>query len=298
MVHGSEANAAIGSPMPYALAAQGVDVFVYDKRGTGASKGLYTQNFELLAEDAGNALKRARTMTGARTSRSGFYGGSQGGWVAPLAAIRVSADFVAVGFGLVESPIKEDRAQLLEEARRMRLHAGATAQVAALSDATATLVRTHFERGYEDLAQVKRAIGDAAWARTIKGEYSGAMLRMPEAELRRIGRPKFDDVELIWDYDSMATLRKLRAPLLWVLAGEDREAPIATTRAALESLPKGTPTLDLFVFPRTDHSMVEFVQHPDGSRTYTRVTDGYIQLIADWIKGRIAGRYGRAERLR
>ncbi|NJO35952.1 MAG: hypothetical protein HC869_25630 [Rhodospirillales bacterium] len=52
MVHGSERTPAIGSSYPYVLAAQGIAVFVYDKRGTGASEGEYTQNFELLADDA------------------------------------------------------------------------------------------------------------------------------------------------------------------------------------------------------------------------------------------------------
>ncbi len=54
MVHGSE-NPAIGNVYPYMLVAQGVSVFVYDKRGTGASEGDYTQNFELLADDAAAA---------------------------------------------------------------------------------------------------------------------------------------------------------------------------------------------------------------------------------------------------
>lgn len=62
LVHGSEKTAAIGNLYAYMLAAQGVSVFVYDKRGTGASGGEYTQNFELLADDAAAALAQARRM--------------------------------------------------------------------------------------------------------------------------------------------------------------------------------------------------------------------------------------------
>ena len=104
LVHGSEKTPAIGSVYAYMLAAQGVSVFVYDKRGTGASGGDYTQNFELLADDAAAALRSARSLAACRFARAGFFGGSQGGWVAPLAATRSTADFVAVGFGLVVSP--------------------------------------------------------------------------------------------------------------------------------------------------------------------------------------------------
>lgn len=297
MVHGSENSAAIGGVYGYMLAAQGVSVFVYDKRGTGASGGIYTQNFELLAEDAAAALEHARGMAAGRFGRAGFFGGSQGGWVAPLAATRVPADFVAVGFGLVVSPIEEDRAQLLDEARRMGLDAAAMLQAERLADATATLVRTHFTQGFEALEAVRREIGDAPWAASIAGEYSGDMLRMSDADLRRIGRARFDNLELIWDYDAAAALAKLEVPLLWVLAGEDREAPIGRTRAVLAELAAAGQPIDAYLFPDTDHGMMEFHQSSDGTRTATRITDGYLELLADWIKGEVRDRYGHGERL-
>ena len=297
LVHGSEKTAAIGSVYAYVLAAQGVAVFVYDKRGTGASDGDYTQNFELLADDAAAALAQARRVAAGRFGRSGFFGGSQGGWVAPLAATRSSADFVAIGFGLVVSPIEEDREQLLDEAGRMHLDAGALDQVRHLSDATARLVRSHFTTGYENLAKVRREIGDARWAATIQGEYSGDMLRMADADLRRIGRARFDNLNLIWDYDAAATLRKLEVPLLWVLAGEDREAPIAATRAMLSKLRIAGKPIDMYLFPDTDHGMVEYRTNAGGTRAPTRITDGYLKLLADWIKRDVRGPYGRAVRL-
>jgi pimeloyl-ACP methyl ester carboxylesterase len=294
LVHGSEKTAAIGSVYAWMLAAQGVSAFVYDKRGTGASAGDYTQNFELLADDAAAALREARRLAAGRFGRAGFFGGSQGGWVAPLAATRSPSDFVAVGFGLVVSPIEEDREQLLDEASQLKLGTADMRKIERLSRATATLVRSHFSTGYEALAQVRREIGGAPWAATIEGEYSGDMLRMSDGDLRRIGRARFDNLELIWDYDAAATLRRLKAPLLWVLAGEDREAPIEATRAILLRLEAAGHPIEAYVFPDTDHGMVEFKINADGSRTPTRITDGYLKLLADWIKGDLQGRYGRA----
>src|SRR3546814_10019589 len=61
MGHGSERSSPIGGIYGYAMAAQGISVFVYDKRGTGGSDGEYTQNFELLAADAAKALDTARS---------------------------------------------------------------------------------------------------------------------------------------------------------------------------------------------------------------------------------------------
>jgi uncharacterized protein len=297
MVHGSEKTPALQNIYAYMLAAQGIAVFVYDKRGTGSSAGEYTQNFELLADDASAALAKARTVAAGRFGRAGFFGGSQGGWVAPLAATRSSADFVAVGFGLVVSPVEEDREQLLEESRRMGLDAKSLRQVERLSDATATLVRSHFTRGFGGIASIRQSTGSAAWASTIEGEYSGDMLRMTDADLRRIGRARFDNLELIWDYDAREALAQLQVPLFWVLAAEDREAPIQTTRAILLDRKAAGQTIDAYLFPDTDHGMTEYHVNPDGTRSATRITDGYLRLLADWIKRDLNGSYGRASKL-
>lgn len=297
MVHGSERTSPIGGIYGYAMAAQGISVFVYDKRGTGGSEGEYTQNFELLAEDAAHALAQARTMAAGRFGRSGFFGGSQGGWVAPLAATRTKADFVAIGFGLVASPIEEDREQMVSEVRAAGLGDDAVALVNRLSQATAGLLLSDFHTGYDALDAVRRDMADKPWAAKIEGEYSGAIARMPNDDLRRIGRARVDNLELIWDYDAVAALKKLDTPLLWVLAGEDREAPIETTRGALLGLAKAGKPVDVYLFPQTDHGMWEFTTDASGERHVTRITDGYLKLLADWIKRDVRGTYGRAERL-
>lgn len=297
MVHGSERTSPIGGVYGYAMAAQGLSVFVYDKRGTGASEGDYTQNFELLAEDAAKALDTARRTAAGRFGRAGFFGGSQGGWVAPRAATLTKADFVAIGFGLVASPIEEDREQMVSEVRAAELGAEAEALVNRLSKATAGLLLSNFKTGYDALDAVRAEMAGKPWAAKIEGEYSGAMAQIPDADLRRIGRARFDNLELIWDYDAVAVLKKLDTPLLWVLAGEDREAPIETTRGALMDLKAAGKPVDVYLFPDTDHGMVEFKTNADGSRTSTRITDGYLKLLGDWIKGDARGTYGRAEHL-
>lgn len=297
MVHGSERTSPIGGVYGYAMAAQGIAVFVYDKRGTGGSEGEYTQNFELLAEDAAHALDQARGMAAGRYGRAGFFGGSQGGWVAPLAATRTKADFVAIGFGLVASPIEEDREQMVSEVRAAGLGDDAVALVNRLSQATAGLLLSDFREGYDALDAVRAEMASKPWAARIEGEYSGAIARMPNDMLKRIGRARVDNLELIWDYDAVAALKKLDAPLLWVLAGEDREAPIETTRAALLGLAKAGKPVDVYLFPQTDHGMWEFTTDASGERQVTRITDGYLKLLADWIKRDVRGAYGRAERL-
>jgi len=113
LVHGAERESARES---YALQrlfpAENVGAFVYDKRGTGGSAGKYTQDFETLADDAVAAVQEAKRIAGARCVRIGYQGGSQGGWVAPLAATRARVDFVIVSFGLAFSGIDEDQEEV------------------------------------------------------------------------------------------------------------------------------------------------------------------------------------------
>ena len=297
MVHGSETEPAIGNHRAYLLAAQGISVFTYDKRGTGQSSGFYTQNFELRADDAAAAMAHAQNMVRGRFSKAGYWGQSQGAWVAPLAATLSKVDFVAVGFGLIATPIEEDRDQMLLEAPSLRLNDHEKEQIRRLSKATATIVSSHFTSGFETLNALRTEIRDAKWAQKINGEYSGDMLRMSDSDLRRVGRAVFDNLEIIWDYDSKSVLRNMTIPLLWTIAEKDREASTDQTVASLRDFKKQGKPFDAYVFPNTDHGMYEFIEKPDGTRTNTRVTEGYFKLIGDWILGRTVDHYGHSRSL-
>lgn len=293
MVHGSERTSPRDSIYPYIFAALGFDVFHYDKRGTGRSGGEYTQNFELLADDAAAAMAEARRLDQGKFSRAGFFGGSQGGWVAPLAATRAPAEFVVVGFGLMASPIEEDREQVLSEMREMGFGAADFADAAKVAEATGKLVGSHFTTGFAEFEAVKQRYAAKPWFGRIKGEYTGAILAETPADLRRVGPALYDNLDLIWDYDATAALRRVKAPQLWILAEQDREAPPATSLDRLGELQREGRPVSLYSFPDTDHGMVEFRQSADGSRTVTRITDGYFRLIGDWVWQRPLGSYGR-----
>lgn len=294
LVHGSEKTSPLQSYYPYILASYGLTVFAYDKRGTGASEGEYTQNFELLADDAAAALREARRLDAGRFIRAGFFGGSQGGWVAPLAATRSPADFVAVGFGLIATPLEEDREEVADELRAKGYSPRAIAAGTAIAEAAGRLVSSHFTTGFDEFARLKRRYADAPWLKDVKGEYTGAMLAESDADLRRVGRALYDNLEIIWKYDATATMRRVKAPQLWVIAEQDREAPPEKTLARLETLRNAGAKIAIYSFPNTDHGIIEFTEAPDGTRTYTRLADGYFRLLADWIKGAVGGPYGRA----
>lgn len=109
LLHGSETDSALdGNALQRLFPAEGIGAFVFDKRGTGSSGGAYTQDIGLLADDAVRAMKEARRLAGSRAGRIGYQGGSQGGWVAPLAADRAPVDFAIVSFGLTVSMLEQD----------------------------------------------------------------------------------------------------------------------------------------------------------------------------------------------
>jgi hypothetical protein len=284
LVHGSEATSAVDQHLDqHWLPAHGLAVFVYDKRGTGQSQGTYTQDFELLSGDAVAALAEARRLLGSRAGPTGFWGTSQGGWVAPLAARKVGVDFVLVSYGMVESPLAEDREQVFDNLRGAGYGEDVLAKAREVTDATSAVVASRFVSGYEALEAVKARYGQEPWFQVIEGEYTGELLRSTTAALKVEGPPS--DRGTSWTYDPLPTLRALDLPMLWVLAGDDAEAPSATTLALLRELQRTKPRLDVALYPGTDHGIVRFVRK-DGARQRIGYARSYLPLVLEWLQSR------------
>ena len=294
-VHGSERTSALSyNPMQQLGPASGVGVFVYDKRGTGGSTGAYTQNFALLARDAAAAVTEARRLAGARTGRVGLHGGSQGGWVAPLAAGFAPVDFVIVGFGLTESPLAENRAETIQDIAEAGFDAEAQRKAGELADAAGTVMASRYRSGYPDLDRLKRLYRDEPWYAHARGEFTGDFLRYPSWVLRLAGPSR--DVGTTWRHESEPPLRALRVPMLWLLAGADRSAPPEATRALLTRLIGDGLPITLAEFPDTDHGIIAFTPGPGGERVQTGYAPGYFPMILDFALARPlqSGAYGTA----
>jgi hypothetical protein len=98
-------------------------------------------------------------------------------------------------------------------------------------------------------------------------------------------------------YDPMPTLRADMTPQLWILGGEDYEAPSAETSRLVKSpIAEGLP-FTLAVYPRAEHGMTLF-ETAAGSRERlsTRYAPGYFGMIRDFARyGELRGAYGDAE---
>jgi len=293
LVHGSEHSSALDSySLQRQLPAEGIGVFVYDKRGTGKSGGVYTQNYLLLADDAIAAVNEAKLLAGARAGRIGYQGGSQGGWVAPLAAKIEPVDFVIVGFGLAVSPLDEDREAIAFDLTSHGYGPDVVAKAMHIADATAAIIVSNFRKGYDQLAAVKAKYGKEPWFKHVHGDITFFMLETPEAKLREEGPVLLAGVPA--NYDPMPVLRNLGMPQLWILAADDHDAPSAETERRLRALQaKGKP-ITVAVFPHTEHGIYEYETTADGKRVDTRNPEGYFAMMRDFIlHGRVGTqRYG------
>ncbi|HEY9110942.1 MAG TPA: alpha/beta hydrolase [Rhodanobacteraceae bacterium] len=294
LVHGSEHMSALDFySLQRMFPAAGIGVFVYDKRGTGASGEQYTQSYLLLADDAIAAVGEAKRLAGPRAGRVGYQGGSQGGWVAPLAAKISPVDFVIVSFGLAVSPLEEDREAIAYDMQRQGYGQDVMAKAMQVADASAAILLSNFRSGYDKLDALKKQYGQEPWFKHVHGDVTWALLAWPAEELKQKGPVLFAGVPL--QYDPMPVLRNLDTPQLWILGGEDADAPSAETIKRLRGLRQAGRPITLAVYPHAEHGMYEFETKPDGARVDTRNPDGYFAMMRDFIlSGKLQGTYGNA----
>ena len=292
LVHGAEHESARDSyALQRLLPAENVGVFVYDKRGTGASKGKYTQDFDTLADDAVAAMREAKRIAGARCARIGYQGGSQGGWVAPLAATRAPVDFVIVSFGLAVSVIDEDQEEVALEMQLKGHSEEEISKALEVASAAEAVFESNFTKGFERLDAVRAKYRNEPWYKDVHGNYTHFILPYTAVEARE----KFKDFlpGTPFRYDPIPTLRAVKAPQLWVLGQDDLEAPSAETSRRIKALiAKGKP-ITLAVFPHAEHGMTEYEIASDGERVSTRYAPGYFAMMRDFARnGQLSGSYG------
>jgi pimeloyl-ACP methyl ester carboxylesterase len=295
LIHGSEPDSAIDSySLQRMFPAEGAAVFVYDKRGTGRSKGKYTQDYSLLADDAVAAVATARSLAGARLGRIGFQGGSQGGWVVPLAASRTHVDFAIVCFGLAVNAVEEDQEAVELQLRERGYSQAQIRDAQEVARAAENVMESDMSAGFQELDSLRARYANAPWYKDLRGDYTWLILPKTEAELRAMA-PDFD-WHTPFHYDSMRVLRASRTPQLWILGGEDEDAPSAETRQRLTSLVSNGQDYTIAYYPNAEHGMTLFDVDPKHERISTRYAPGYFQMMLDYAaRGRLGERYGDAQ---
>ena len=262
----------------YLMAARGFAVLAFDKRGTGGSTGQWRNaTFEELADDvvAGARFLQSRSELDPR--RIGYWGLSQGAWIAPLAAVRSGdAAFVITMSGGGLTPA---RGELLDSEYEMR--------TAGLSDRDVqdglTFQRTKNEflrtgSGWDEYAALLKNATGRPWWRLAGTDLSGPS--SPDDAYWANNRP-------FYFYDPAPTLHRLRAPMLAILGELDSpegvKANVAGIRTALEDAKH--PDFTIRVFPNGRHNLMDIGGFPPNEYPrLTRFVPGLFETMASWLE--------------
>jgi pimeloyl-ACP methyl ester carboxylesterase len=258
------------------------------------SGGAYTQDFSLLADDAVGAMREARRLAGARAGRVGYQGGSEGGWVVPIAANRAPVDFVIVCFGLAVTVLEEDQEEVAMEMREKGHTPAEIADALKVARAAEAIFASRFTTGYKEFDAVRAQYRNAPWYKDLHGDFTYFFLPYSEAQLRAM-EPKFR-WNTPFDYQPMPILRASTTPQLWILGEKDHEAPSAETGQRINSLIADGRPFTLALYPGAEHGMTLFETAPNGERLDTRFAPGYFEMMRDFARdGRLGRSYGDAE---
>jgi pimeloyl-ACP methyl ester carboxylesterase len=294
LIHGSEHSSGIDTLfLQRIFPVLGIGAFVYDKRGTGRSGGVYTQDYNLLASDAVRAMSQARHLAGARLGRIGYWGGSQGGWVVPLAANKAPVDFAIIDYGLAVSVIDEDQESVALDMYFHHRSSADTAKALKLASAGEHLVATHGMDGYTQFDSLRQEYKSEPWYKDVHGDYLFMVLPLDQKQIIETVKPF---AATPFHYDPMPALRAATTQQLWILGGDDLDAPSAQTSKRIKTLIAEGKDYTLAVYPGAEHGMTLYELNAKGERLSTRYPSNYFQMMADFIKnGRVGDHYGNAE---
>ena len=249
------------------FARRGIAALIYDKRGVGQSTGDWRYvHFGDLADDALAAVRVLRARADIRSDQIGLWGGSNGGWVAPLAAARDSGiAFVITVSGAAWTPAELAKWRSTTRAQQAGHPDSIVQRVGELMDLQAALIRRDgWERGWQRYQGAVTPYRGEPWIRSMSA------LRNPLGDTSWF-MPYTADI----DFDPLPVVERVRAPMLALLGAEDPIVPPRETAARLSSLHK--PNLTVRVIAGANHSM----SPPNSQQPVAE----YWDIMIQWLRG-------------
>jgi hypothetical protein len=247
------------------IAREGFAALIWDKRGVGESGGEWSEaGFEDQAGDAAAAVALLRDRPEIDPGKVGIHGHSQGGTIAPLAAVRARADFLiasaASGLPMADVEIYS---------------VGNFIGISTLPPGEAALARAYVE-----------AMVDVAYRGGPRAELDAAAARARGYEWF-FEPPAPDDSywafsRRIADFDPLHWWRQVDRPALLLYGSEDERVPVEPSRqaivAATESV--GKARVDVRIFEGGDHT---YRLRRSGD-AWPRTVEGYPEAIVEWLR--------------
>jgi pimeloyl-ACP methyl ester carboxylesterase len=247
----------------------GIAALIYDKRGVGGSSGDWqTSSFEDLAGDAVAGVNYLLTQPEIRRPHVGLMGSSQGGWIAPMAALlSTNVSFVIVKSAAGVTPEREEleRTELLMHQRGFS--AAETQDALGLYKQMIDYAFTG--NGWEQLSAAQEKASHEKW-----GGYG----IFPKDSWW------FKFIKLNFRHDPIPVLQRLHCSVLVIFGGRDPNLPVDVSvlnvNKALASAPSGSLVV---VFPKAGHDLRD-VYTPGEPWSFGKFSSGYLDLVTSWVK--------------
>jgi len=261
----------------------GVAVLLFDRRGAGASTGKPDVAYQTLSDDGVAGADAIRKLPGIDPARVGYWGISQGGWLATLAASHDPRAAFAIA---VSAPLVSPEVQM-EFAMSNRLHILGYGRPDIDDMLAARLKLDGYFQGRNSRADAVAALAGIE----KRPWYSQMYLPRPESVAA-------DPAKSSWrgemDIDSFADVARVRIPILFILGAEDPWIPVARTVARLRELTPTHPLLQFAVAPRASHLMMEVAHEqmddasPDQVAAEAPQSPAYFMLLGSWLEKTLA----------
>ena len=242
------------------LAGHGLAVLAFDKRGGGASTGnAHTATYEDLADDVLAGLRYLESRSDIDPERIGFYGMSNGGYIAPLAAARSGGRvaFIAIRSG---SAWKVGDNIAYEVGNDLRSEGFSSVEIAngvAIRQRVTDFVIRHptiTPLAWDSLRTEVDAFSRDPWFPWARVAW--VPLVSPADSM---GVAFLNKLRAEWEYDPIPYWRTVRAPVYIMLGALDRSVPAAESAALLRRAlaVAGTRDVTVRVFDRGNHGLLE-----------------------------------------
>jgi pimeloyl-ACP methyl ester carboxylesterase len=262
----------------YYFAAHGMAALMYDKRGVGKSTGEFNKaTMEQLADDAIAGIERLGKHADIKADAIGTWGHSQGGWLAPLAASR--SQKVAFVIAQAASAVPPAEQEVFRIENTLRAHGFSEEDVKAGAAYQEKLMRWVTSRGANraELLAAARAGEKARWASHVE--------IMPDTLKEKTS----EATTLFYSYDPLPELKKLNAPVLYILGEKDAFVPVHKSAKLFQQTldANGHKDHQVWMLPRAAHGLWE--TDVDGGTAYINSTHWareHYPRMTQWLRER------------
>lgn len=270
-----------------ALPRAGMAVFVYDRRGSGTSGGVFERaGYDDLADDGAAAVEAVAAEPAIDGARVALYGISQGGWLAPMVAQRLQAKpggtaRVAGVVAVSSSGVAPAEQMTYGVARHLT---GAGFDASAIADALRLRARVNdFYRGRatrEEVAALLRSAESETW---FDLGYLPAAAELPM-------EPRATNWGRVLDHDPVLAWRSVVAPTLFLYAEVDDWVPVEESITTFRAATTHLADVGFERVPGTDHLMLKRTE--PGTAPEVTVADAYLEVLVAWLERRLVATPG------